>query len=160
MPDVRLAPWCDSDLPLLMRANAPEMTTHLGGPEPEEKVLDRHRRYLALENGAMFRIVADGESAGGIGYWEKAWHGEDVWEAGWSVLPEHQGRGIAVAAARLVVEAARADGRRAAVHAFPSVTNAASNAVCRHAGFTLLGEHDFEYPPGQVMRCNDWRIGL
>jgi RimJ/RimL family protein N-acetyltransferase len=46
------------------------------------------------------------------------------------------------------------------VHAFPSVENAASNAICRKAGFSLLREHDFEYPKGHPMRCNDWRFDL
>jgi hypothetical protein len=27
---------------------------------------------------------------------------------------------------------------------------------CLKAGFVRLGEYDFEYPPGNVMRCNDW----
>jgi hypothetical protein len=26
--------------------------------------------------------------------------------------------------------------------------------------FTLVGACDFEYPPGHVMRCNDWRFDL
>ena len=46
------------------------------------------------------------------------------------------------------------------MHAFPAVENAPSNAICRKLGFTLLDEHDFEYPPGTVMRCNDWRLDL
>ncbi|HEY0692307.1 MAG TPA: hypothetical protein VGD71_25100 [Kribbella sp.] len=31
--DVRLEPWGEGDLRLLERANAPEMTAYLGGPE-------------------------------------------------------------------------------------------------------------------------------
>ncbi len=46
------------------------------------------------------------------------------------------------------------------LHAFPSVENAPSNAICPKLGFELLGEHDFEYPPGHPMRCNDWRLDL
>ena len=26
------------------------------------------------------------------------------------------------------------------------------------SGFTLVGEMDFEYPPGNPIRCNDWQI--
>jgi RimJ/RimL family protein N-acetyltransferase len=44
--------------------------------------------------------------------------------------------------------------------AYPGVDNAASNAICRKLGFTLLGAEDFEYPPGHLMRCNDWRLDL
>lgn len=82
------------------------------------------------------------------------------YETGWSVLPEFQGRGIANAATLEVVAKAQADGGRRHLHAFPSVDNAASNAVCRKAGFTLLGAFDFEYPPGNTMRCNDWFVDL
>ena len=48
------------------------------------------------------------------------------------------------------------------MHAYPSVENAPSNAICRKLGFTLLEAHDFEWPPdsGSFMRCNDWRFDL
>jgi RimJ/RimL family protein N-acetyltransferase len=45
-------------------------------------------------------------------------------------------------------------------HAFPATDHPASNAVCRKAGFALLGETDIEYPPGSIMRCNDWQMSL
>jgi RimJ/RimL family protein N-acetyltransferase len=76
------------------------------------------------------------------------------------VLPAYQGRGIGAASTALVIEAARADGRHRYVHAFPSVDNAPSNAICRKLGFELQGAHEFEYPPGHIMRCNDWRLDL
>jgi len=44
--EVRLVPWSEDDLPLLIRLNAPEMTEHLGGPESAEQVLLRHQRYV------------------------------------------------------------------------------------------------------------------
>ncbi|MGH4032384.1 GNAT family N-acetyltransferase [Actinomycetota bacterium Odt1-20B] len=163
---LRLEPWSEGDFELLVRNNAPEMTDHLGGPESDEKLADRHRRYLALREsegrGQMFRISAgpDAPSAGSIGYWETTWQGEPAWETGWGVLPEFQGRGIAAAAARLVAERAREAGRHRHLHAFPSVDHPASNGVCRKAGFTLLGECAFEYPKGHWMRCNDWRLEL
>ncbi|PAM97988.1 GNAT family N-acetyltransferase, partial [Streptomyces sp. Alain-F2R5] len=56
--------------------------------------------------------------------------------------------------------AARAAGPHRYLHAFPSVGHAASNAVCRRAGFTLLGQADFEYPKGHWIRSNDWRVDL
>ncbi len=71
-----------------------------------------------------------------------------------------QGRGVASAATRQALAVAReADGPRV-VHAFPGVENAPSNAVCREAGFALLGEVSFEYPPGAWMTVNDWRLDL
>jgi RimJ/RimL family protein N-acetyltransferase len=58
------------------------------------------------------------------------------------------------------VERARAAGKHRFIHAFPSVENGASNAICRKVGFILQGEVDFEFPPGHFMRCNDWRLDL
>ncbi len=46
------------------------------------------------------------------------------------------------------------------VHAFPSVANGPSNALCRKLGFALVEERDFEYPKGHFMRCNDWQLDL
>ena len=108
----------------------------------------------------MFRIEVEGTAVGSIGFWELEWQGRPVYETGWGVLPEFQGRGIAVAATVAVVEAARANGGRSSLHAFPKVGHAASNAVCRKAGFTLVGECEFEYPKGVPIRCNDWRADL
>jgi RimJ/RimL family protein N-acetyltransferase len=161
MTGVRLEPWGTGDLELVRRIMGdPAMTEHLGGPEGEEKLLDRQRRY---ERGAgMFKIVDEetGESAGSVGYWEKDWGDGTVFETGWSVLPEFQGRGIAVAATRLVIDKARSERKHRYLHAFPSVENAPSNAICRKLGFELLGDSEFEYPKGHFMRCNDWRLDL
>jgi RimJ/RimL family protein N-acetyltransferase len=157
---VAIEPWTDADLPVLQAQNTPEMTRYLGGPESDEKLLDRHRRYVA--GCDMFRIVLLPERAvvGSTGYWEKSWQGEDVYETGWAVLPGYQGRGIALAAVRAVVARAAAEGTRRSLHAYPSVDNGPSNAVCRKAGFELLAVCDFEYPPGHPLRCNDWRLDL
>ncbi|MFG2643509.1 hypothetical protein ACGFYP_21365 [Streptomyces sp. NPDC048370] len=48
-------------LETLHRQNTPEMTEHLGGPEPEQAIVDRHRRYLRLDGGEMLlvRLGAD-----------------------------------------------------------------------------------------------------
>ncbi|MEU0671298.1 GNAT family protein [Streptomyces sp. NPDC006172] len=162
---VGLVPWGEGDFWLLRRTNSPEMTAHLGGPEPEEKLAQRHRRYVGLEAGCMYRVVSveSGETVGSIGYWEREWRGGTVWETGWGVLPEFQGRGLAASAARAltgVVRALRPAGGHAALHAFPDVRHAASNAVCRKAGFTLLGQADFEYPKGNWITSNDWYVDL
>jgi RimJ/RimL family protein N-acetyltransferase len=160
-PSVRLVAWSDDDLSLLRRINTPEMRRHVGGPESDEQLSVRHRRYLALPGGRMFRVeLAGGEAVGSVAFWSRLWRGVPVYESGWSILPEFQGRGVATAAVRAVIAAARADGRHRWLHAFPSVANTGSNAVCGKAGFTLQGEVDFEYPPGQVMRSCDWRYDL
>ena len=165
MVEIALEPWADVDLELLRRLNTPEVWAHLGGPETEEKVLERHARYLdpsAPGAGRMFTVllVPEGVKAGSIGYWEREWQGETVYETGWNVLPEYQGRGIASAATTAIVTRARAEARHRSLHAYPSVDNPASNAICRKAGFTFAGEHDFEFPKGHFMRCNDWRYDL
>ncbi|GAA4199185.1 GNAT family N-acetyltransferase [Actinocatenispora rupis] len=158
---VRLVPWSEADLALLRRINTPDMRRYVGGPETAAQVEARHRRYLALPGGRMYRIeLPDGTPAGSVAYWSRQWHDTPVYESGWNVLPEYQGRGVATAAVLAVVAAARADGRHRFLHAFPSVANEGSNAVCRRAGFTLLGATDFEYPPGRWMRSNDWRRDL
>lgn len=143
------------------------MTTYLGGPEPLEEIHKRHERYCKLnqsDKGRMFVITvgADQLIAGSVGYWETEWGGAQVWETGWSVLPAFQGQGIATKATLAAMEQARAVGTHQFVHAFPSVDNAASNAICRKVGFTLQGEVEFEYwrSPGNFMRCNDWRLDL
>lgn len=167
-PRVRIEAWAPDGLALLRRANTPEMTAHLGGPESAEQLTARHRRYLRSGGpGRMFRIVAvedggpaAGAAAGVIGFWQLNRRGGAAYEAGWSVLPEFQGRGIAVAAARSLVERARAERTFRFLHAFPSVHHGASNAVCRRAGFALQGECDVEYPKGRWMRSNDWRLDL
>jgi len=164
--DIRLEPWGEDDLPLLRKTlGDPEMTRHLGGPESEEKLVERHRRFERLAasgTGHMFRIVDDetGESVGSVGYWQRDWRGEEIYEIGWMVVPQFQGRGIAAAATAQAIEHARAEGGRSRIHAFPSVDNPPSNAICRKLGFELAGDIEFEYPPGNMMRCNDWRLDL
>ncbi|MEU8539647.1 GNAT family N-acetyltransferase [Streptomyces sp. NPDC048717] len=164
---LRLTPWSDDDAGLLALMNTPELTAHLGGPESEQRLAARQERYVKLSAdatrpGAMFRITLLPEevTAGAIGFWETSVDGEPAYETGWTVLDGFQGRGVATAATRALVEQARAEGRFRRLHAFPSTGNAPSNAVCRKAGFTLRGETDFEYPPGRHMRCNDWGLGL
>lgn len=164
---VRIEPWSDGDLELLRRANAPELMDHLGGPESEEQLVGRHGRYVALSadregRGRMFRIALPGEAGavGTIGFWERTWQGREVYETGWAVLAEFQGRGIASAATAAVVEQARAERNHRHLHAYPSVDNGASNGVCRKAGFTLIGECEVEYPPGHPLLTHDWRLDL
>jgi RimJ/RimL family protein N-acetyltransferase len=163
---MRLRPWSEDDLPLLERLlGDPEMMDHLGGPESPEQILRRHIRYTRLpEDGSdhMFKIVCrpDGEGVGNVGYWRKTWREQSVYEIGWLVLPSYQGRGIATQAAAAAIEHARRQPRYRFMHAFPSVDNPASNAICRKLGFTLIEECQFEYPRGRSMTVNDWRLDL
>jgi RimJ/RimL family protein N-acetyltransferase len=76
------------------------------------------------------------------------------------VVPEFQGRGIAVAATAQAIELAKHDDKGRFMHAFPSVDNASSNSICRKLGFELLEPCEFEFPKGHFMTCNDWRLDL
>jgi RimJ/RimL family protein N-acetyltransferase len=162
---VHIEIWGKGDLPLLQQLNAPEMTAHLGGPESAEKIAERQSRYEQLVHSTtdrMFKIVLDatGESVGSVGYWQRNWHGEQVFEMGWGVVPAFQGRGIASAATSQAIARARSEGTHRFLHAFPSVENQPSNALCQRLGFTRQEEVEFEYPAGHVMQCNDWYLDL
>jgi RimJ/RimL family protein N-acetyltransferase len=181
---LRLRPWTDSDLGLMVALNTPEMTAHVGGPESDERVRQRLRSYISEpgegrdDAGAMFVIevtgtgrargpVAAGENrerpgtaAGSIGFWPLRWAGQPICETGWAVLPAYQGLGVASTAARLVVAKAAAARLAPTLHAFPAVDHPASNAVCRRSGFRLIGPAEFEYPKGHLMQVNDWSIAL
>lgn len=157
-PAVWIEPWTPDDRELLSALlGDPVMTQHLGGPESAEKLDARQGRYEQDARQHRIRVAGEPRGVGFVGYWDKEWRGESVWEVGWGVRAEFQGMGIATAAMRLLLEVIRKDGPRLSVHAFPSVDNEPSNAVCRNLGFELLGAFDFEYPPGNAMRCNDWR---
>lgn len=162
--EVRLRPWSQGDFRILERTNSAEMTEHLGGPESPEQLARRHERYLRVDGdaGRMYVVepASGGHALGTIGFWGRTWQDEEVYETGWGVLPEFQGRGIAAAAARAVTQEARRLGSRRRLHAFPSVDHPASNGVCRKAGFVLLGQCAFEYPPGNPLTCNDWMVDL
>ena len=134
------------------------MMEFLGGPESPAKLAERQAKYEKPGSG-MFKVMLDGEAVGSVGYWERD---GSAWETGWAVLPTWQGRGIATEAMRLLIPLAREERRHRFMHAYPSVENPASNAICRKLGFELLGAQDFEYPPGSghILRCNDWRLEL
>jgi RimJ/RimL family protein N-acetyltransferase len=166
LSEIRIEPWAEGDLPLLERIMGdPAMTEHLGGPESPEKIAERHGRYLDAKPGTleMFKIVdGDGEAVGSVGYWERPEGDDMVYETGWSVLPEFQGRGLATKGTALVVEHLRGTGKHRFLYAYPSEDNHASNAICRKLGFELVGAQEYEYPrgSGNIMRCNDWRLDL
>lgn len=142
----------------------PGTMAHLGGAETPMQIEHRHERYLGMTDDASGRMLvvetAEGVAAGSVGHWDRDWRGGTVWETGWMLLPEHRGRGLAVAAVTELMGRLRTLGSRRFVHAFPAVDNAASNAICAKAGFELLEALDFEYPKGHWMRCNDWRLDL
>jgi RimJ/RimL family protein N-acetyltransferase len=163
METLRLRPWSDDDLPLLRAANTVDMTTHLNGPESEQQVEERHRRYLGLDptEARMFAVLdAHDVPVGAIGYWTVEWRDESAFETGWFVLPAAQGRGVASRALALLIEDARAHPAGLGyLVAFPAVENAASNGVCRRAGFELVGSSAGRFR-GSELHSHEWALDL
>ena len=161
---IELAPYTGDDLALTEAIECdPAMMKDLGGPWPKEKIPEIHRRRLGyIARGAWwFKIIPEASSpaAGTIGIWEMEWQGAPAHEMGWMVLPAFQGRGLASEAGRLILERARADGRFGRIHAFPGLSNLASNAICRKLGFTRLETREIEYA-GRPLTCGHWRLDL
>jgi RimJ/RimL family protein N-acetyltransferase len=157
--------WDERGLWLEQQANTAAMKEHLGGVESAQKLVDRHEKYLATmrgRDGFMWLIVMPQAEwpVGSVGYWVREWAGQPVYEMGWKILPAFQGRGLAAAATVAALSRVARDGERRWVHAFPSVHNAASNGVCRRAGFVLQGQTEFEYPRGHFIMSSNWRFDL
>lgn len=156
--NVRLS---DVDAYVRMRCD-PAMMAELGGPRPVEEIapkVAKDVRDAEADTSWIKMIVLDEEHpdevAGSVALWTHAGTESPFSEIGWMVLTEYQGRGIAKDAVRRVLEAARRDGRWGLIHAFPGVTNAPSNGVCRSLGFELLGAEEIEFG-GQPFASNHW----
>jgi RimJ/RimL family protein N-acetyltransferase len=154
------------DLPMYQRSlTDPDMMAELGGPRPREGLSEKLRGIVSdVDAGSVWLsvIVPDGEvgaGAGSVCIWDHDWNGERISEIGWMVLPEFQGRRLATEAVRTILQRARSEGRWDVIHAFPAVTNAPSNAICRKTGFSKIEEVDLESWGGRL-RCNHWRIDL
>lgn len=142
----------------------PVMMAELGGPVPREGMAAKVARdvHQAAAGSAWIKMIIPDESApgvvaGSVALWSHEDSGTAVSEIGWMVLPEFQGRGIAKTAVRMLLTLAREQDRWGLVHAFPAITNAPSNAVCRSAGFRFAGEQDTTFA-GRVFRTNHWVI--
>lgn len=156
---MKLRPITEADLDLYRAlVTDPEVMHELGGPLPEEGLREKVAELSA--DAAAGRVWFDvievgGERAGTICIWDH----DGVTEIGWMLAREHQGKGHGTRALAAILERARAEGRWREVHAYPGVTNGPSNALCRRAGFELLGELEVVYK-GRPLRCNDWRLRL
>lgn len=143
----------------------PDVMSELGGPLPAERIQDKLRRDVALaasDEAWILTIVPDetaGRAVGNVVVWNSEHNGEPIAEMGWMLLKEFHGRGYGSEAVHLVLLRAKAENRWGVIHAFPGVTNPASNAVCRKNGFELVGQSDAEYN-GHLIRANHWRVEL
>jgi RimJ/RimL family protein N-acetyltransferase len=140
----------------------PEVMAELGGPVPREEIPAMHRRRLegvAADPWWFIIVTDDEETAGEIGIWETEHDGATVHETGWMLARRFHGRGLASAALGLLLERARSEPHFEQLHAWPGVTNPASNALCRKFGFELLGEEDGSYRDAKL-RVNHWVLEL
>ena len=156
--------YSDEDLALTQALECdPEVMTELGGAVSMESAAEAHRKRIrtVADDPWYFAIVPEegAPTAGQIGIWRSEWQDEPIDEVGWMVLPAFQGRGIASAALGLLLERLRAATRSDGIHAFPGVTNGASNALCRKHGFEHLGESDVKFRD-RPLRVNHWALDL
>jgi RimJ/RimL family protein N-acetyltransferase len=167
--DVSVRPYGEEDLWLPEKTlGNPNQMVHLNGPESIEDIQKRHNKFLAMSAdphaGCQFTILAGPlhAPAGNVGYWENEWKGQIGWEVGWFVLPEFQGRGVATAATRLIIDLITKLQSHKFVFAFPSVNNHPSNNICRRLGFTLTEQVSSEYPSGskRPLHVNIWMLTL
>jgi RimJ/RimL family protein N-acetyltransferase len=142
----------------------PVMMAELGGPQPREGIEDKVRRdaaEAAAGTSLIKMIIPDPAEpaavAGSVTLWSHEDAGVEISEIGWMVLPAFQGQGIGKCAVRVLLELARDENRWGVVHAFPAVTNAPSNALCRSVGFRLAGEVETRFA-GRTFRTNHWFI--
>jgi RimJ/RimL family protein N-acetyltransferase len=161
---MELLPYRDEHLALTEALELdPDVMRELGGPaEPDDLPRVHRMRLDTVANGEWyFAIVPEpgGPPVGTIGIWESTIQGQPLHEVGWMVLPEFQGRGIASEALRTILARARSDPGYERIHAFPGVTNAPSNALCRRAGFIHVEECDVRFRD-RPLRVNHWELDV
>jgi RimJ/RimL family protein N-acetyltransferase len=160
---MRLRPVTLDDVSLYERLRCDvAMMAELGGPLAREGIPDKVASDVAdveLDRAWIFVVEEEGGAAGHVCIWDHEEDGERINEIGWMVLPEFQGRGLGREAARALLDRARAERRWDVVHAYPAVSNAPSNAICRALGFERLEARDIEFQ-GRTLRSTHWRIDL
>jgi RimJ/RimL family protein N-acetyltransferase len=142
----------------------PLMMAELGGPLPRagiEAKVARDVQQASADAAWIKMIIPDGSGpevvAGTVALWSHDDSGTPMSEIGWMVRPEFQGQGIAKSAVRMLLALARDQDRWGLVHAFPAVTNAPSNGVCRSVGFRLVEETEITFAD-RLFRTNHWVI--
>jgi RimJ/RimL family protein N-acetyltransferase len=136
--DLVLRPWALDDAPALVEAWAdPEIQRWTGVPAQRDLMAaerwiagdgERRRRWLSLD----LVVERDGEVVGEVGL-SAIDRARGAAEIGWWTMSPHRGRGIATAAATLLIEWAR-PALGVAVCAICDPANPASIAVAEKAG--------------------------
>lgn len=136
----------------------PRMWTELGGVLEQDMAakLECDVASVEADDSWVLVIVADdGSAAGTVSIWAHEWEGQTIEEIGWTVLPEHQGCGLARAGVTEALKRADEAARWQVLHAFPATTNVPSNALCRKHDFALLDPIDYIHFD-QMLRVNHW----
>ncbi|MGG2027567.1 GNAT family N-acetyltransferase [Gottfriedia sp. S16(2024)] len=160
---ILIEPWNEADLNLLLTSNTNSMMKYLGGLESLNQIMSRHKHYLEMSRigtGQMFVIILLPYSTkiGTVGYWDRIWDGKLVYEIGWSILPQFQRKGIATIAVKKAIKKAQKESKHKYIHAFPATNNIPSNKICEKLNFKFIKKCNFEYPIGNFMVCNNWRL--
>ena len=157
---MQLRAYTDADFAFTERLETdPVVMAHLGGPVDPARLPRVHRLRLADPWWFVITEEPGGPAVGTIGIWTAEHDGEPIHETGWTVAPEHQGRGLASRALAELAGRARAEPAFERLHAFPGTDNLASNALCRRAGFALEGEVEVEFA-GRPLHCNHWVLDI
>lgn len=159
---MELVDYTDADLPLSIALETnPELMAELGGPRSREAIERVHRRRIPplADDGIWLKVLPDETlaAAGEIGVWRSEWRGDELWEVGWMLLPEFHGRGLGSEALGMLIERLSSEPRFDIVHAFPGISNAPSNGLCRRFGFTLVEQGEVEFA-GRPFNCNHWLL--
>ena len=157
---MELVDYTDDDLALSIALETdPVVMAELGGPRSLESIEKVHPRRVSppADGGMWLNIVLEDEPepAGSIGVWWSEWEGTELWEVGWMLRPQFHGRGLGSRALGMLIERVRSDAKYDVVHAFPGVTNAPSNGLCRKFGFELVGSAEVEFA-GRPLAVNHW----
>lgn len=109
-------------------------------PLPRRRIWEE-RRLLRGDHNAL-AVDADGELAGRVDWYAKAWGPPDTstcWEIAIALFPEHRGRGVGTAAQRLLVAYLFEHTRAERLQVVTDAEHAAERAAVERIGFQLEG---------------------
>ena len=153
----------DVDVYVRMRCD-PVMMAELGGPLPREGMAAKVACDVqqAAADTAWIRMIIPGGSApgvvaGSVVLWSHEDSGTAMSEIGWRNWRNSRDAGSPRRRCACCLSSRASRSAGGLVHAFPAITNAASNAVCRSAGFSFAGEQNTSFA-GRLFRTNHWVI--